>query len=97
MNSFTIAFFNDWVRNRFSVGGSHAFNKHLTLEMYVMRQNDGRSRPGRHQYHRHSVAGPSVKYGTHASSVLHAGKRAHQSQTLLRIHCRIVNHKRRLQ
>jgi hypothetical protein len=40
------SFFNDWVRNRFSVGGSHAFNKHLTLEMYVMRQNDGRSRPG---------------------------------------------------
>jgi hypothetical protein len=38
--------FHDWVRNRFSVGGSHAFNKHLTLEMYVMRQNDGRARPG---------------------------------------------------
>ena len=40
------SFLNDWVRNRFSVGASHAFNKHLTLEMYVMRQNDGRSRPG---------------------------------------------------
>jgi hypothetical protein len=38
--------FHDWVRNRFSVGGSHAFNKHLTLEVYVMRQNDGRARPG---------------------------------------------------
>src|SRR6185436_16695841 len=37
---------NDWVRNRFAVGVSHTFNKHLTLETYVMRQNDGRTRPG---------------------------------------------------
>jgi uncharacterized protein DUF2490 len=36
----------DWVRNRFSAGISHAFNKHLTLDIYAMRQNDGRSRPG---------------------------------------------------
>ena len=38
--------FHDWVRNRAAVGASHAFNKHLTLELYYMRQNDGRSRPG---------------------------------------------------
>jgi hypothetical protein len=37
---------HDWVRNRFSAGISHAFNKHLTLDVYAMRQNDGRSRPG---------------------------------------------------
>jgi len=36
----------DWVRNRAAVGVSHTFSKHLTLETYVMRQNDGRSRPG---------------------------------------------------
>jgi len=36
----------DWVRNRFSVGANHAFNKHFTLEVYGMRQNDGRTRPG---------------------------------------------------
>ena len=35
-----------WPRNRASAGISHAFNKHLTLEVYYMRQNDGRSRPG---------------------------------------------------
>jgi hypothetical protein len=35
-----------WPRNRMSVGISHAFNKHLTLETYYMRQNDGRTRPG---------------------------------------------------
>lgn len=44
-------FFYDWSlgdlhRNRFSVGVSRSFNKHFTLELYVMRQNDGRSRPG---------------------------------------------------
>ena len=38
--------FHDWVRNRFAVGVNHTFNKHFTLDMYVMRQNDGRSRPG---------------------------------------------------
>lgn len=36
----------DWVRNRFAAGISHSFNKHLTLEVYGMRQNDGRTRPG---------------------------------------------------
>jgi hypothetical protein len=35
-----------WVRNRFAVGASHVFNKHLTLDVYAMRQNDGRTRPG---------------------------------------------------
>lgn len=38
--------FRDWVRNRAAVGASHAFNKLFTLELYYMRQNDGRSRPG---------------------------------------------------
>jgi hypothetical protein len=37
---------HDWVRNRFAAGIGHTFNKHLTLEVYGMRQNDGRSRPG---------------------------------------------------
>ena len=37
---------NDWVRNRASVGANHAFNKLFTLELYYLRQNDGRSRPG---------------------------------------------------
>ena len=37
---------HDWVRNRFAIGANHAFNKHFTLDLYVMRQNDGRSRPG---------------------------------------------------
>ena len=37
---------HDWVRNRFAVGIGHTFNKHFTLETYVMRQNDGRTRPG---------------------------------------------------
>jgi len=36
----------DWVRNRFAAGVSHTFNKHLTLDIYAMRQNDGRTRPG---------------------------------------------------
>ena len=35
-----------WTRNRFTVGGNHAFNKHFTGELYYMRQSDGRSRPG---------------------------------------------------
>ena len=35
-----------WVRNRFAVGARHVFNKHFTGDLYVMRQNDGRSRPG---------------------------------------------------
>ena len=37
---------DDWVRNRFSVGVSRRFNKHFTGDVYYMRQNDGRSRPG---------------------------------------------------
>jgi hypothetical protein len=35
-----------WVRNRFAIGAGHVFNKHFTLDVYGMRQNDGRSRPG---------------------------------------------------
>ena len=35
-----------WIRNRFAFGASHAFNKHFTLYVYGMRQNDGRTRPG---------------------------------------------------
>ncbi len=37
---------HDWGRNRFGVGASHAFNKHFTFDLYFMRQNDGRMRPG---------------------------------------------------
>lgn len=37
---------HDWVRNRFAVGARRAFNKHFTGDLYFMRQNDGRSRPG---------------------------------------------------
>jgi len=37
---------HDWVRNRFAIGANHAFNKHFTLDLYIMRQNDGRTRPG---------------------------------------------------
>jgi hypothetical protein len=37
---------HDWGRNRFGVGANHAFNKHFTGELYFMRQNDGRTRPG---------------------------------------------------
>jgi len=37
---------HEWVRNRVGVGANHAFNKHFTLEVYGMRQNDGRTRPG---------------------------------------------------
>jgi hypothetical protein len=35
-----------WVRNRITAGGSRAINRRFTLELYYMRQNDGRSRPG---------------------------------------------------
>jgi Protein of unknown function (DUF2490) len=38
--------FNAWVRNRFAVGLSKAFNKHLTGDLYFMRQNDSHSVPG---------------------------------------------------
>ena len=37
---------HDWVRNRAAVGVAHTFNKQFTLDIYYMRQNDGRSRPG---------------------------------------------------
>jgi hypothetical protein len=37
---------HDWIRNRFAVGARHTFNKHFTGDLYYMRQNDGRSRPG---------------------------------------------------
>lgn len=37
---------NAWVRNRFAVGVSRKFNKHFTGDVYYMRQNDGRARPG---------------------------------------------------
>src|ERR1700738_2764940 len=37
---------HDWVRNRFAVGANHVFNKHVNLDLYLMRQNDGRTRPG---------------------------------------------------
>ena len=38
--------FNAWVRNRFTVGVSKVVNKHLTLDLYYLRQNDGHSVPG---------------------------------------------------
>ena len=38
--------FNAWVRNRFTVGVSKVLNKHLTLDLYYLRQNDGHSVPG---------------------------------------------------
>jgi len=37
---------NDWVRNRLAIGVSKIVNKHFTLDLYYMRQNDGRSVPG---------------------------------------------------
>jgi len=38
--------FNAWVRNRAAVGVSKVVNKHLTLELYYLRQNDSHSVPG---------------------------------------------------
>jgi Protein of unknown function (DUF2490) len=35
-----------WARNRFAAGVSHVFNKHFTLYVYGMRQNDSHTRPG---------------------------------------------------
>lgn len=35
-----------WVRNRITVGVSRKFNAHFAGDLYYMRQNDGRSRPG---------------------------------------------------
>jgi Protein of unknown function (DUF2490) len=37
---------NDWVRNRFSAGVIKVLNKHLTVEIFYLRQNDGRAVPG---------------------------------------------------
>jgi len=37
---------HDWVRNRAAVGAAHTFNKQFTLDIYYMRQNDGRTHPG---------------------------------------------------
>jgi hypothetical protein len=36
----------DWVRNRFTVGFGKSISKQLSLDVYYLRQNDGRSRPG---------------------------------------------------
>jgi Protein of unknown function (DUF2490) len=38
--------FNAWVRNRAAIGVSKVVNKHFTLELYYMRQNDSHSLPG---------------------------------------------------
>ena len=38
--------FNAWVRNRASVGITKVFNKHLTTDLYYLRQNDSHSVPG---------------------------------------------------
>lgn len=38
--------FNAWVRNRFTIGINKALNKHLTTDIYFLRQNDGHSVPG---------------------------------------------------
>jgi Protein of unknown function (DUF2490) len=37
---------DEWVRNRFTVGVTRRFNKYFTGDLYYMRQNDARSRPG---------------------------------------------------
>ncbi|HTG94276.1 MAG TPA: DUF2490 domain-containing protein [Pyrinomonadaceae bacterium] len=37
---------DDWVRNRFAAGIIKPLNKNITLEVYYLRQNDGRSLPG---------------------------------------------------
>ena len=38
--------FDAWVRNRAAIGVSKVVNKHFTLDVYYMRQNDSRSVPG---------------------------------------------------
>lgn len=35
-----------WVRNRLAVGARHVFNQHFTGDLFIMRQNEGRTRPG---------------------------------------------------
>jgi hypothetical protein len=37
---------NAWVRNRFQVGNNIPLDKRFSLDLYYLRQNDGRSRPG---------------------------------------------------
>jgi len=37
---------NEWVRNRAAIGVSKVWNKHFTLDLYYMRQNDSRTFPG---------------------------------------------------
>jgi hypothetical protein len=37
---------DDWVRNRFAAGIIRPLNKNITLEVYYLRQNDGRALPG---------------------------------------------------
>jgi hypothetical protein len=37
---------DEWVRNRFAAGLTRRFNRHFTADVYYMRQNDARSRPG---------------------------------------------------
>jgi hypothetical protein len=37
---------HDWVRNRFLIGVRKTFNKRFATDLYYLRQNDGRSRPG---------------------------------------------------
>lgn len=36
----------DWVRNRFGIGARKTFNKKFAVDLYYLRQNDGRARPG---------------------------------------------------
>jgi Protein of unknown function (DUF2490) len=38
--------FSAWIRNRAYAGVAKKFNRHLTLEFYYLRQNDGHSHPG---------------------------------------------------
>jgi len=38
--------FNAWVRNRFGIGAAKTFNKHVSGDLYYMRQNDSHSLPG---------------------------------------------------
>ena len=38
--------FRAWTRNEFALGGILPFSRRLELELYYMRRNDGRSRPG---------------------------------------------------
>jgi hypothetical protein len=35
-----------WTRNRFTIGAGKPISKQLSLDIYYLRQNDGRNRPG---------------------------------------------------